>query len=331
VFVSGQGRLVTSAPRDYGRSTDAFREAAGSAMPTSALCVPIALPQEKLGVLLLESVAAKEAFDVGDLRFTNTLAHQAAIAIGNALHLRRLLAMDRQRQEYLSNVSHELRTPLTVIQGYIEALSTLDLPESAVPYLEVAHQHCQRLDRLIEEVLEVSRLEQGIAQRPVDWAPVQLADVLHKVVLALRAEAAVKDIRLVEKPAPDLPVLAADERLLHLLVLNLVENAIKFTPRGGSVDATLEAGEDVLVLRVQDDGIGISGEHHERIFEKFFVVDGTFTRTHGGAGIGLYLAREVVHIHDGQIRVESSLGQGACFEVRLPIRPSRSGPDPGSE
>lgn len=169
----------------------------------------------------------------------------------------------------------------------------------------------------------MSRLEQGIAQRPVDWAPVQLGDVLQKVVQALRAEAAVKEIRLSQKLDPDLPVLAGDERLLHLLVLNLLENALKFTPRGGAVEATLEAGKDALLLRVRDDGIGISPDHHERIFEKFFVVDGTFTRTHGGAGIGLYLAREVVSIHDGQLRVESSLGQGACFEVRLPLRPGR--------
>jgi signal transduction histidine kinase len=147
--------------------------------------------------------------------------------------------------------------------------------------------------------------------------------VLHKVVQVLRAEAAVKEIRLSQKAAPDLPVLAGDERLLHLLVLNLVENAIKFTPRGGAVEATIEAAGDTLVLRVRDDGIGIAAEHHERIFDKFFVVDGTFTRTHGGAGIGLYLAREVASIHDGQIRVESALGQGSCLEVRLPVRPAR--------
>jgi signal transduction histidine kinase len=323
VFVSGQGRLVASQTSDYGRSADAFREAAGGAMPTSALCVPVALPQEKLGVLLLESAAAKAAFDGGDLRFANTLAHQAAIAIGNALHLTRLMAMDRQRQEYLSNVSHELRTPLTVIQGYIEALAGVGLAEPASQYVEVAHQHCQRLARLIEEVLEVSRLEQGIAQRPLEWAPVQLGEVLQKVVQALRAEAAVKEIRLTQKLPPELPVLAGDERLLHLLVLNLIENAIKFTPRGGSVEARLEAGPEELVLTVRDDGIGLAPEHHERVFEKFFVVDGTFTRTQGGAGIGLYLAREVVHIHDGRIRVESALGQGASFEVRLPLRPSR--------
>src|SRR5262249_45307977 len=122
---------------------------------------------------------------------------------------------------------------------------------------------------------------------------------------------------------PDLPVLAGDERLLHLLALNLVENAIKFTPAGGSVEVALATGEDELVLRVRDDGIGVAPEDHERIFDKFFVVDGAFTRTHGGAGIGLYLAREVASVHDGSIRVESALGQGSSFEVRLPLRPAR--------
>ena len=123
MFVSGQGRagaLRAGGLRPATRA--AFLEAAGGTERRSALCVPISLPQEKLGVLLLESATSPDAFDADDLRFAATLSHQAAIAIGNALRLQRMLEMDRQRQAYLSNVSHELRTPLTVIQGYVEAL-----------------------------------------------------------------------------------------------------------------------------------------------------------------------------------------------------------------
>ena len=146
VFVSGQGRLVRSAPEDYGRhSADVPGSGGRRRARSSALCVPISLPQEKLGVLLLESATSPDAFHAEDLRFAATLSHQAAIAIGNALRLQRMLEMDRQRQAYLSNVSHELRTPLTVVQGYIEALLSGVGADQAHQYLRIAQDQSQKL------------------------------------------------------------------------------------------------------------------------------------------------------------------------------------------
>jgi len=325
VFVSGHGRLVGSGAGERRRPVrhPAFREAAGNVDPRSALCVPIALPQEKLGVLLLESTTGSDDFEIDDLRFAATLAAQAAIAIGNALRLRRIVAMDRQRQEYLSNVSHELRSPLTVIQGYLEALANGgEGSEQAAHYLRVALEQTQRLGRMIDEVLHVSQLEQGMAQRHVTWTPVSLTDVLRTVVLTLRQEASVKGLQLTTAIAAEVPVLAGDEGLLQSLAFHLVENAVKFTPAGGKVDVGLEANSDEVVLRVRDDGIGIGPEFHDRIFEKFFMVDAGPSKAHAGAGIGLFVVKEVVAIHGGTIRVESSSGQGALFEVRLPLRPT---------
>jgi signal transduction histidine kinase/putative methionine-R-sulfoxide reductase with GAF domain len=320
VFVSGQGRLVRCAPEDYAGHEAAFREAAGGADRASALCVPIALPQEKLGVLLLESAAGPDAFEPADLRFASTLAHQAAIAIGNALRMQRIVEMDRQRQDFLSNVSHELRSPLTVIQGYVEALGEEAAEGPAQQYVAIALEHCDRLGRMIDEVLDLARLEKGVAQQPIDWSGVRLADCLRTVLKALRAEAAVKGVTLDER-IEEVPPLPGDERLLRLLLHHLVENAVKFTRQGGRVEVALgREGDDALFL-VRDDGIGIAREHHERIFEKFYAVDAGRSRAHDGAGIGLYLAREVVHIHAGVIRVASASGQGALFEVRLPLRP----------
>ena len=324
VFVSGQGRLVRSAPEDYGRHGDAFLEAAGGTGRRSALCVPISLPQEKLGVLLLESATSPDAFHGEDLRFAETLSHQAAIAIGNALRLQRMLEMDRQRQAYLSNVSHELRTPLTVVQGYIEALLSGVGADQAHEYLRIAQDQSQKLGRMIEEVLEVSRLEHGVAQRHLEWAPVALAQTVRLVVKTLRQEAALKDVTVSAHLEDGLPVLSGDARLLQLLVLNLLENALKFSARGGQVDIDLGSSDGGLVLRIRDRGIGIPPELHGRIFEKFFMVDGGATKSRSGAGIGLYLAREVVAIHDGSIVVESRAGEGACFEVRLPLHPRAS-------
>jgi len=325
VFVSGHGRLVGSGSGERRRPLrhPGFREAAGNVDPRSALCVPIALPQEKLGVLLLESTTGSDDFGIDDLRFAATLAAQAAIAIGNALRLRRIVEMDRQRQEYLSNVSHELRSPLTVIQGYLEALAVGGGEgEQAAHYLRVAREQTQRLGRMIDEVLHVSQLEQGMAQRHVTWTPVSLTDILRSVLLTLRQEASVKGLHLTSAIAGEVPVLAGDEGLLQSLAFHLVENAVKFTPAGGKVDVGLEADSDEVVLRVRDDGIGIAPEFHDRIFEKFFMVDAGPAKAHAGAGIGLFVAKEVVAIHGGTIRVQSSPGAGALFEVHLPLRPS---------
>jgi signal transduction histidine kinase/putative methionine-R-sulfoxide reductase with GAF domain len=324
VFVSGQGRLVRCGPEDYGPHADAFREAAGGTERHSALCVPISLPQEKLGVLLLESATSPDAFQAEDLRFAATLSHQAAIAIGNALRLQRMLEMDRQRQAYLSNVSHELRTPLTVVQGYIEALLSGVGASDAHQYLLIAHDQSQKLGRMIEEVLEVARLEHGVAQRHLQWGPVALAQTVEAVVKALRQDAALKCVTVNPRLADGLPLITGDERLLRLLVMNLLENALKFSSRGGQVDIDLAHSDGGLLLRIRDRGIGIAPELHGRIFEKFFMVDGGATKSRSGAGIGLYLAREVVAIHDGSIAVESRAGEGACFEVRLPLHPRAS-------
>lgn len=319
VFVSGLGRVTT--PADHGSAEAAFREASGGSSARSALGVPIALPQEKLGVLLLENTREASAFDAEDLRFATTLAHQAAIAIGNALRLRKILELDRQRQAYLSNVSHELRTPLTVIQGYLEALESGSAGDQAAQFLRVSREQAARLGRLIDEALEVSRLEHGVAQKHLDWAPVSLPGVVRAVLQTLRQDIVMKTLRVVET-LPEGPLtIPGDERLLHLLAFNVIENAVKFTPPGGDIQVALRTHDGSAVLVVTDSGIGIPAEHRERVFEKFYTVDAGVNRSYGGAGIGLYLAREVVLIHAGRVAVSESETGGTRVEIRLPLRP----------
>jgi signal transduction histidine kinase len=175
---------------------------------------------------------------------------------------------------------------------------------------------------MIDEVLHVSQLEQGMAQRHVAWAPVSLADTVRSVLQTHRQELSVKGLQLTASISGEVPVLAGDERLLQSLVFHLLENAVKFTRPGGRIDVAVEANQEEVVLRVQDDGIGIAPEFHERIFEKFFMVDAGPAKAHGGAGIGLFVVKEVVAIHGGAIHVESTPGGGTLFEVRLPLRPS---------
>ena len=203
----------------------------------------------------------------------------------------------------------------------MEALVEGTAAGQEVQFLKVAQEQCQRLGRMIDEIVEVSRIEQGVAQRHVEWAPVALSGIVRRVAQGLRADALQKALVVSQRLADDLPAVSGDERLLHLLVQNLVENAVKFTPRGGSVEVSLEPLTESaqVLLRVRDTGIGIAPEHQARIFEKFYTVAVGPSRRHAGAGIGLYLAKEVVAIHDGALSVESLAGGGACFEVRLPL------------
>jgi len=204
----------------------------------------------------------------------------------------------------------------------VEALGEEAAGGPAEQYVAIALDHCDRLGRMIDEVLDLARLEKGIAQQPIDWSGVRLAECLRAVLKALRAEAAVAGVTLEER-VEEVPPLPGDERLLRLLLHHLVENAVKFTRKGGRIAVALHQDGDDVVFVVSDDGIGIAREHHERIFEKFYAVDAGRSRARNGAGIGLYLAREVVHIHAGVIRVVSAPGEGASFEVRLPLRPRR--------
>ena len=226
-------------------------------------------------MLLLESATAPDAFEPDDLRFAATLAHQAAIAIGNALRLRRILDMDRQRQDYLSNVSHELRTPLTVIQGYLEALAAARRCRRRPPqYLRVAQEQCQRLGRMIDEVLEVSRLEQGVAQRHAGLdAGAARRDGCAACCGRCAQEAAVKGLTLTRSVEADLPVLAGRRAAAAPAGAEPGRERGEVHAAGGPGGGRARAERARLVLRVCDDGIGIAPEHHDRIFEKFFMVD----------------------------------------------------------
>ncbi len=324
VFVSGHGRVEAERAADYGHQSEAFRRAAGGAAFRAALCVPIALPREKLGVLLLQTTTAPEPFDADALRLATTLAHQAAIAIGNALQMERILELDRHRQGYLSNVSHELRTPLTVIQGYVEAVIEGTAGERREEFLKVALEQSQRLGRLIDEMLEVSRLERGVAQRHVDFGPVDLAALCARVAAVSQVECASRGLAL-ERSLEPVPGLVGDERLLALLVEHLVDNAIKFADGAGPVRIACRLADGRARLEVEDRGRGIAPEFHERVFEKFFAVDQSLNRAQGGTGIGLYLARGIAAIHAGEIRLESPLHgpRGTRVTVTLPLDPRR--------
>jgi two-component system phosphate regulon sensor histidine kinase PhoR len=219
------------------------------------------------------------------------------------------------RRDFVANVSHELRTPLAAIKSVVETLEdgALEEPEVAREFLSRADVELDRLVLLVEELLELSRIESGeqpVVQEETDVA-LLLADVVRR--LASQAERAEVTLRLAES---DAGICYLDATRLERAVLNLIQNAIKFTPAGGIVTISSERREEILEIKVSDTGIGIGSEELPRIFERFYKAD--HSRASGGSGLGLALVKHAVEAQGGSVSVESTPGVGSTFTVTVP-------------
>jgi two-component system phosphate regulon sensor histidine kinase PhoR len=245
------------------------------------------------------------------------------LVLHDVTELRRL---ERVRSEFVANVSHELRTPLTCIKGYLETLldGALDDRAHARRFLEVAGTHAERLDRLIDDLLELSNIESG----RVTLAPARLdlGDVVAGVAAMFEGQTALKRQTLERAVPPGVAVRADRDRLVQILV-NLVDNAVKFTPDGGQVRIEAGAGPGGRVdVRVRDTGIGIPSTDLPRITERFYRVDKTRSREIGGTGLGLAIVKHLVQAHGGELHVESALGHGTTVSFTLPPGDGAAGP-----
>jgi two-component system phosphate regulon sensor histidine kinase PhoR len=219
---------------------------------------------------------------------------------------------DRLRREFVANVSHELRTPLTLIRGFVETLraGALEDPPKAREFLETIDRHAGRLSALIEDLLELSRLESqpGILKR----RRVRLDELLQRVRETFAPAARRAGLRLlVEAPPLEAEV---DPELAERAVANLVDNALKYTPQGGSVSLTACAP---AVIEVRDTGVGIPGADLAHVFERFYRVEKSRSRELGGTGLGLAIVKHVAQLHGGGVEVESEPGRGSRFRISL--------------
>jgi PAS domain S-box-containing protein len=308
----------------------------------SLLGVPLRRGTEILGALEVVTRDEVRRFGPEDQHLLSAFADQAAVAIENARlfdearsHLagvvdanRRLEELDRLRQGYLRNVSHEFRTPLTVIKGYAEFLGEMGSPgpEGLRDVMRILVESCDRVIDLVDTLLEVSRVEQVEAERILELQTLDLRELAAASLEPVRPAAERKGVALDLEFTGDSLELEGDRGLLRQVVRKLVDNAVKYSPPGARVAVRGSARGDELALEVEDRGIGIAQEHLPRIFEKFYMVDGGVTRRVGGTGVGLYLVREIVKLHQGAVDVQSLPGQGSVFSVRLPrrIRPAPS-------
>jgi signal transduction histidine kinase/putative methionine-R-sulfoxide reductase with GAF domain len=232
----------------------------------------------------------------------------------------RMQEMNHLKSQFVSTISHELRTPLTAIRAYVDTLLATGLedvpPERVRQCLTVINDEGQRLARLIESALDLSRLDSGhslAVRQKVDFG-----ELLEESAWLLSRMAETRQVELkLDREVVDTHV-DADRDQIRQLVLHLVSNAIKFTPAGGHVEVRLTGDERVVTLRVEDTGIGIPEEALEKVFDRFYQVESSLARRYGGTGLGLAICKSIVEWHGGEIDAVSRPGEGSCFTVRLP-------------
>jgi len=260
--------------------------------------------------------------DLGGAGGTGSAGRAGAGAVVVARDTTELTRLMEMRRDFVANVSHELKTPLAAIRGYAETLrdGALGEPATASRFTERILRQCRRLQALLDDLLTLSRLES--LERTPPHEPVDLDAIVRRAVDLMSSAAEEKQVRLaLAEPGPPVPFppLPGDAEGLERLVVNLLDNAIKYNQPGGEVVVRLAQQDGEALLEVSDTGIGIPPEALPRIFERFYRVDKGRSREEGGTGLGLAIVKHVAQAHGGQIEVESRLGQGSTFRVHLPI------------
>ena len=321
--------------------------------PTESwLGVPMIARDRLIGVISVESFK-KNAFTNDDMLLLTAIANQAAVAIENA-HLYkdlegltfaleqrvlertnelretnlRLLAADRSKNQFLANMSHELRTPLNSIIGFSSVLlenTRAVVPQRLYKFLENIHVAGNHLLELINDILDLSKIEAGKMELRTD--DFDLRDTIAAVERVMKGFAAEARVRITASIDPSVPMVRLDEGRLKQILFNLLSNAVKFSPDGGPVTISVTSlprttsplAVDSVRIDVIDRGIGISPDELQRIFDEFYQTEEGRRARRGGTGLGLSLTRNFVELHHGRIEVQSTPGEGSCFSLHLPV------------
>ncbi len=231
-----------------------------------------------------------------------------------------LKKLEKIRAEFVANVSHELKTPLTAIKGFVETLKTSakDDTVALARFLDIIDKQAQRLENLVNDLLILSAIESKEVKMNIGAEPlnriVHTVLALHKKIIEDKGHQVTVDI------PPDLPNVLADRQRMEQVFLNLLDNAVKFTPPGGKISIQARWEKPYVRVEVKDNGVGIPAEHLSRVFERFYRVDRARSREAGGTGLGLAIVRQIVTAHQGKIEVESSYTAGSTFRIFLPCQ-----------
>jgi len=343
ILIRGRPVYVSDITAVASRMYPPFLELCRQAGVTSYVCAPMKSKDRILGFVAADR--GEHPCSADDIEVLLTIAHDMAVAIDNARAYQQLeqltATLDKRVQErtqelqsaneklreldllkssFVSMVSHELRTPMTSIKGYVDNL--LDgvagpLNEKPTYYLKRVQHNVERLTRMINDLLDLSRIEAGAVK--LQLGSLSIPELLNDVVEGFQTIATEKSVNVKAHSTPELPLIQGDRDKLYQVLNNLIQNAIKFTPKGGTILAEAQAGPQGFVqICVGDTGCGIAAEELPRVFERFYRGESVAIENRG-AGLGLAITKNLVELHYGRIWVESTPGEGSRFMFSLPI------------
>jgi two-component system phosphate regulon sensor histidine kinase PhoR len=253
-----------------------------------------------------------------DVRVVPITLNNQKNAIGFFYDITQIEHLERVRQEFLSNISHELRTPLTAIMAFVETLEdgAIDDAENNLRFLSVIRRNAERMQHLINDILELSSIESGNVS--INPKRIKLASLVDEIFTNVSAKAATREISLINEIKKDATVYSDAVRLEQMLT-NLIDNAVKFNRQAGSVTVRCERAAETDVISIADAGEGIASEHLRRIFERFYRTDRARSREIGGTGLGLAIVKHLARLHGGEVSVRSTPNEGSVFFIELPV------------
>ncbi|MCD6160943.1 MAG: PAS domain-containing protein [candidate division Zixibacteria bacterium] len=254
----------------------------------------------------------------GNVLHDADMKHIGAVIVLN--DITRLRQLENIRRDFVANVSHELKTPITSIKGFVETLidGAINEPQEASRFLKIIIKHTDRLNAIIEDLLKLSRIEQEYEKAEIEFKEEQLKKTLQASIQFCETSAQAKDINIELICDGSLKV-KINFDIFQQAVVNLLDNAIKYSPQGSDITVKAAIEENELVIKIIDKGCGIPKEHHPRLFERFYRVDKERSRELGGTGLGLAIVKHIVLVHNGKVRVESAPGSGSTFAIHLPM------------
>ncbi|MEO6501702.1 MAG: ATP-binding protein [Jatrophihabitantaceae bacterium] len=318
----------TYEPTIAGRSSFSIAQAVGA---SASLVVPIGDSASAFGLLWVSMAGHSRHWTLTETGIAQHLAADLAHSLVQSHMIERqnqavqlLRELDQAKADFIATVSHELRTPLTSISGYLEMLQDGDagqLPDNAAAMLSIIDRNATRLRNLIEDLLTQSRIDAGRLR--LELAMVRLRPLLQSVLTAMAPLASASDVKLELGACEDELSVQADPQQLEQVFTNLISNALKFTPAGGSVLVTLAPADDDdgVLIQVRDTGMGIPPDEYPNLFTRFFRASNAAEAALPGTGLGLAIVQEIVHRHGGAVDIESELGVGTTLTVWLPAAP----------
>ena len=340
VFTEGKARLL-STPEEIAREMSNLHPAKRKAMtrgygldglPKCVVAIPLRKDEQKYGVLVLETLHGPANFSIDDLPYIQALADLIALEIDRArLDAEAAVAQqvkeeDRLRSEVMAALSHELRTPLASIKGYTTALMLKEVnwpEEKRHEFLSLIDEETDNLERMVSDIMDASLID--IGQLDIDPQPLRLPRLAGEVAQEIQHHSSRHNL-VVDFPA-GFPIVDADPRRIRQVFLNIIDNAIKYSPEGGLIVIRGEVRSTDVVVSIADQGVGISPEDLIPLFDKYFRVKAPTGYHIPGTGLGLPVARAIVETHGGRIWAESRVGEGTTLYFSIPLKLENKGVD----